>query len=104
MMIEDILADQHSVIIGPFTELCLLEATRSAEIDFALLDVSPRGPKIYPVAEALSVRRIPFLLRSGLGAGAVPADRPWWRVCSKPFSGGLLIRKMVEGLEEIDCD
>jgi hypothetical protein len=68
------------------------------------LDVSPRGSNVYPVAEALSMRRIPCLLLSGYGAGAVPADRQGWRVCCKPFSGDFLVRKMVEGLEEIGCD
>jgi hypothetical protein len=40
---------------------------------------------VYPVAEALSARRIPFLLLSGYGANAVPDDHPEWRFCDKPF-------------------
>jgi CheY-like chemotaxis protein len=99
LVIEEVLADQQSVVIGPFARLQpALEAAQSAEIDIALLDASLHGDAVYPVAEALSARRIPFLLLSGYGAGAVPFDRPEWRFCSKPFSQDVLIRLMLEQL------
>jgi hypothetical protein len=40
---------------------------------------------VYPVAEALARRGIPFLLLSGYGSGAVPPGHPEWIACSKPF-------------------
>ena len=99
MVIEDILADQQSSVIGPFERLQpALEAAQFAEIDIALLDVNLHGTNVYPVAEALGARGIPFLLLSGYGPGAVPADRPEWRFCSKPFSSEVLVRSMLAEL------
>ena len=40
---------------------------------------------IYPAAEALAERGIPFLLLSGYGREAVPLNHPEWEACSKPF-------------------
>ena len=97
MVIEDVLADQQSIVIGPFERLQpALEAARSADIDIALLDVSLRGIKVYPVAEVLSARRIPFLLLSGFGPEAVPVEHPEWPFRSKPFHTEVLIGKMLD--------
>ena len=46
---------------------------------------------VYPVAEMLSARGIPFLLLSGYGPGAAPIEHASWRVCSKPFRSEQLI-------------
>ena len=103
MIIEEILAEQQSVLIGPFANLePAFEAARSADIDIALLDVNLKGIMVYPVAEALNARRIPFLLLSGYGAEAVPADRPEWRICSKPFHMHDLLKMMLEELQAQD--
>ena len=99
MLIEGILADQQSNVIGPFEKLqSALEAARSADIDIALLDINLQGSMVYPVAEALSARRIPFLLLSGYGPEAVPVDHPEWRFCSKPFTASVLVIQMLEAL------
>ena len=99
VVIEDFLAEQNSVVIGPFRQLQpALEAANSADIDIALLYVILQGVEVFPVAEALSIRRIPFLLLSGYGAEVVPTDHPEWRFCSKPFSGDVLVKKMLEEL------
>ena len=102
MIIEDILADQQSSVIGPFKKFqTALDAAHSAEIDIALLDVSLEGIMVFPVAEALSARRIPFLLLSGYGSEAVPADRPEWRFCSKPFTSRVLLVQMLEAVGRV---
>jgi DNA-binding response OmpR family regulator len=96
MLIEDTLLDQGCVIVGPYTsvnEAAL--AAQNAAVDLALLDVNLRGEKIYPVAEILSARGIPFLLLSGYGGDAVPADRPDWQAVSKPFVVTELVAKVA---------
>jgi DNA-binding response OmpR family regulator len=86
LVVEDFLMDRMCVVVGPYFKVeTALDAARDAEIDFALLDVNIGGAKVYPVAELLHARQIPFLFLSGYGSEAVPADRPEWRVCSKPF-------------------
>ena len=66
------------------------------EIDAAVLDVNVKGAKIYPVAEVLAQRDIPFLFLSGYGEHAIPLDRPDWVACEKPFRAELLLGKLAE--------
>lgn len=86
MLIEDVLADAGCLVVGPFSNVSdALAAAKDALIDVALLDVNLRGEMIYPAAEALAERGIPFLLLSGYGREAVPLNHPEWEACSKPF-------------------
>jgi DNA-binding response OmpR family regulator len=86
LVIEDFLLDHLCVVVGPHSQVTTaLAAAKDAKIDFALLDVNVAGVEVYPVAELLHERGIPFLLLSGSGQEALPADRPEWRVCGKPF-------------------
>jgi DNA-binding NtrC family response regulator len=99
MLIEDILTENGCVIVGPFTNVREAQAAAdSRDIDVAVLDVNLRGDKIYPVAETLSGRGIPFFLLSGYGRDAVPPDRPAWKACSKPFKADDLIRMLLAAL------
>jgi hypothetical protein len=53
--------------------------------DAAVLDVNLGGDRVYPVADALSRRNVPFVFVTGYSAGVLPceyAERP--RLC-KPF-------------------
>jgi DNA-binding response OmpR family regulator len=95
MMIEDVLADQHCVVVGPFNRVPdALQAAQTQPLDLAVLDVNIAGIKVYPIAEQLHVRGIPFLLLTGYGNSAVPLDRPTWQACIKPFKTDELIAKL----------
>ena len=97
LLIEDILADSKCIIVGPYDRVpAALEAARTLALDAAILDVNLAGTKVYPVAEMLSARGIPFVLLSGYGAGAAPAEHASWQVCSKPFKFEQLIAMLVE--------
>lgn len=101
ILIEDMLAEAHCIVVGPFDRVSeALVAARTESIDLAVLDVNINGVKIYPVAEVLAARRIPFVLLSGYGQQAIPSDRPDWHVCSKPFRSedlAQLLAKQVQG-------
>jgi CheY-like chemotaxis protein len=99
LLIEEMLIDRHCAIVGPFATVPeAVDAARKEAIDVALLDVNIGGAKVYPVADALSARRIPFLFLSGYGQSAIPEGRPDWRVCSKPFREEDLIGMLREQL------
>ena len=89
LLIEEMLAEQRCDVIGPFGHLDeALHAAQTDMIDFALLDVNVNGEMIYPVAETLAARNIPFLLLTGYGHHGLPKSHQDWPVCSKPFRPG----------------
>ncbi len=100
MLIEDTLLDQGCIIVGPFTSVDeAMRAAQTAPVDLAVLDVNLRGEKVYPVAELLAARDIPFLLLSGYGNDAIPAGRPGWQAVSKPFVVTELVAKLAALLD-----
>jgi DNA-binding response OmpR family regulator len=51
--------------VGPAATLAEAQALLSHGVDAAVLDVNLRGRPIYPVAEALKARHVPFLFCTG---------------------------------------
>ena len=95
MLIEDALREQGYDVVGPFTNLPDALAAAGRELaDVALLDVNLRGQRVYPVAELLEARGIPFLLLSGYGTDAVPPEHAHWAACAKPFMPKDLTRRI----------
>ncbi|HEX3574905.1 MAG TPA: response regulator [Rhodopila sp.] len=99
MLIEGLLEDCGCRIVGPCgTVEQALEAARTEAFDLAVLDVNLRGKKVYPVAEVLAERHIPFLFLSGYGEEAIPPGRTTWKVCAKPFKGNELMDMLSSAL------
>jgi len=99
MLIEQVLLDEKCQIVGPFTNLSdALSAAHTETIDIAILDVNLRGERVFPVADVLISRAIPFLFLSGYGADAIPSGHPEWRVCAKPFRANVLTELVTEML------
>lgn len=65
--------------------LTMLEDEDTA-IDAAMLDVNLGGRLVFPVAEALEERKIPFAFLTGYGVHGVPARFSHVRVMQKPFT------------------
>ena len=89
-LIEEILEIAGCVVTGPIPRLAqAVDAADRETCDAAVLDVNLAGERIYPVAEILSRRNIPFVFVTGYGV--LPgeyANRP--RLC-KPFKMADLI-------------
>jgi DNA-binding response OmpR family regulator len=74
-------------IVGPVSALETgLQLAQDAAVDAAILDVTVRGGKIYPVAEHLLARNIPFVLASGYGNWALPDTLRDLPRLTKPFT------------------
>lgn len=96
LLIEDMLFEEQCVVVGPFARVpAAIEAARTEKLDLAILDVNIAGTKVYPVAEILAARGVPFLFLSGYGRHAIPESHPDWRVCSKPFKAEDLVGMLV---------
>lgn len=86
MMIEDMLLDLGCEVVQ--TAGTIPDAMRAIEqqrIELALLDINVAGKQVFPVAEALSEKALPFIFSSGYGQGGVPERFGRAPVVAKPF-------------------
>jgi len=96
LLLEDMLLDFGCEVIGPAARLsAALDAVSKEQVDLAILDVNVAGEPIYPVAEALAQRSIPFVFSTGYGSAGIRdsfRDRP---VLQKPFAQHDLKQKLI---------
>ncbi len=89
MLIETMIRDLGHESVGcAFSVPAALEMLddRETDIDAAMLDVNLGGRLVFPVAEVLARRNIPFAFLTGYGAQGVPACFSHARVMQKPFT------------------
>jgi len=88
MLLETILEDMECVPIGPASNVD--EGQRLARdtenLDAALLDVNVAGRQVFPVAEALKERGVPFIFSTGYGEGGLPDEWRGQATIQKPFT------------------
>lgn len=97
MLVEDMLADLGCVVIGPIAELDeALQMVTDTEVDCAVLDVNLAGRPIFPVADALKAKGVPFCFASGYGEAGVRDDHRGAPVLQKPFREADLARALGE--------
>jgi CheY-like chemotaxis protein len=86
MLLEDMLADLGygvAASAGGLDEAIAL--ARESDFDVAILDVNLNGHAVYPVAEVLDQRGVPFVFSTGYGERGLPEayrNRP---TLQKPF-------------------
>lgn len=86
MLIEDFLEAFGCTIVGPVARIADAIRLASTEaIDVAMLDMNIAGQSIYPVAEELAQRDIPFIFVSGYGAEHFRGEYKNRPKLSKPF-------------------
>jgi CheY-like chemotaxis protein len=99
MTLEDILRDAGCAIVATVSRVGpALEAAREAEIDIALLDVNLAGERVYPVAEVLAARRVPFLFVTGYSREMLPARYATRPLVTKPFTPAQLVDGISDAL------
>jgi CheY-like chemotaxis protein len=102
LLFEDMLLDLGCKVVG--TACDFKRATELAQgdesMDVAILDVNLGGQLVFPVADILSRRGIPFLFATGMGAGGLPAD--WQGHCSvsKPMTMASLADALGRAVRE----
>ncbi|MFQ6755700.1 response regulator [Cereibacter sphaeroides] len=66
------LTDLGAVVVGPAASVERALALADEALDGAILDINLAGPAVFPVAEALAARRVPFIFVTGYDATAIP--------------------------------
>jgi CheY-like chemotaxis protein len=100
MLLEDMLTDLGYEIagaVGTLEEACELAGT--AEFDIAILDVNLDGKEIYPVADILASRSVPFVFVSGYGENSLPELYRGRPALQKPFQAEHLQTTLEEMLK-----
>ena len=96
LLLEDMLLDFGCEVVGPAARLsAALDMVENGAPDLAILDVNLAGEPIYPVAEALHRRGIPFVFSTGYGSAGIKdafRERP---VLQKPFAQHDLRQKLL---------
>jgi CheY-like chemotaxis protein len=101
MMIEDMLEELCCELAGSVGKLAnACEMASKAEIDFAILDVNLDGQPVFPVAEILRDRDIPFMFSTGYGVSGIPREFSGFPVLGKPFSLDELQRTIALALPQ----
>ena len=86
MMIEDVLAEMGCRVVGPAGRLEEALALAAAEpLAAAVLDINLGGDAVYPAAELLARRGVPYLLVTGYEARHLPPERRGRPLLQKPF-------------------
>ncbi len=88
MLLETILEDMGCITVGPAANIDdgLALATDGEHLDAALLDVNVAGRQVFPVAEALKARGVPFCFSTGYGEGGLPDEWRGQPTIQKPFT------------------
>jgi CheY-like chemotaxis protein len=93
MMMKDILTELGFHVIGPFsTADDATEALGLGPIEAAVLDVNLNGVPIYPLADEVARRGIPFVFVTGYGRESIDARFADIPVLQKPVDPALLER------------
>lgn len=86
LLLEDMIADLGYRVVGPVGRLAkALDVASREAIDVAILDVNVDGKEVYPVADALAARHIPFAFITGYGREGLREPYRGSPTLAKPF-------------------
>jgi DNA-binding response OmpR family regulator len=72
MMLADMLSENGHQIDGPYSRCGeALAAATNNDLQAGILDINVRGETIYPIAEMLTERKIPFVFVTGYSADSI---------------------------------
>lgn len=96
MLLEDMLADFGCIIAGVAGTLRDAQSQLSAlsMIDAAILDVNLGGEFIFPVADTLVSRNVPFVFSTAYGSPELLERYPQAKLLRKPYTPEALARAL----------
>ena len=102
MMMRDLIVEIGFHVVGPFGKITdALEHLDRHALVAAVLDVNLAGEKIYPLAEQLSGRGIPFVFVTGYAADAIDDRFAGVPVLQKPVDGAALRRALNQADKQL---
>lgn len=99
MLFEDMLDELgHKVEAAAGNIEDAIRLARTAACDLAILDVHLNGIKVYPAADILEERGIPFIFATGLADGALPEKFRGRPTIQKPFQPDALQKMLAQAM------
>jgi DNA-binding response OmpR family regulator len=97
-MLEMVLGEAGCVVIGPAaTVVDGLLLAKANDIDAAVLDVNLGGELVFPVADALAARGVPFIFVTGYGVTGVTGERyPTVPIVQKPYDDEAVVETIAK--------
>jgi DNA-binding response OmpR family regulator len=100
MLIEDTLVDMGCVVVALASRFDDgLAKAQTLAFDAAILDVNLAGERSFGIAEALRIRKVPFIFATGYGMTSIPEPLRNAPILQKPFSPAELERALLAALE-----
>ena len=98
MMMSDILTELGFHVIGPFGRVAdAMAAVGREDFHAAVLDVNLDGEMVYPVADAVVARGVPFVFVTGYGAEGIDSRFAQVLVLQKPIEKQMLESIFLDG-------
>ncbi|TAJ67386.1 response regulator [Brevundimonas sp.] len=100
MLLETILEDMGCTPVGPASTIDegLALATGSEPLDAALLDVNVAGRQVFPIAEALKARGVPFVFSTGYGESGLSDEWRGHPTVQKPFTEAAIREALMKAM------
>jgi PAS domain S-box-containing protein len=96
MVVTESLTTLGCSVVGPFSRCSdAIAALEADEIDAAILDVNLDGEMVYPLADLLSKRGVPYIFVTGYGAESIDVRFTHIPVIQKPVERHVLQRIFV---------
>jgi CheY-like chemotaxis protein len=99
MLIEDALVDMGCVVVALASRFeDGLAKAQTLAFDAAILDVNLAGERSFGIADALRIRKLPFVFATGYGMSTIPESLRDAPILQKPFSPMELERALLTAL------
>jgi len=102
MMLQDLLEDAGYRVLKAARVAAALGLAEAEVIDAAILDVNVAGSEVFPVADELRRRGVPFMFASGYGDRGVPGEFRAYPMLQKPYDPAALSRMLENVLAAPD--
>ena len=102
MMVADMLEELGYRVAGEAGDIDeAVRLVQTTEFDIAILDVNVNGKVISPVAEAMTLRGLPFVFATGYGSSGLPEKFRDSPTLQKPFQMAALKLALEAALKDV---
>ncbi len=100
MMLQDVLEGAGYRVLKAARVPGALALAEAEDIDAAILDVNLAGKEVFPVADELRRRGVPFLFASGYGERGLPGEFHGCPMLQKPYDPAMLESMLANVIAE----